>query len=118
MRLSTNPKNGWYMNCWILYLYPHPALSIIALCSVVGIGLGQVLLQELQVFLGSTSNTLLSGSGSGNVGGSRSGSQDGLGGVELRELGGKIRRQSRCLGSGRGGVRLDAREVGVGVLRQ
>ena len=107
--VSDNAHENWYMNAGFSTYISRSILSIIALGSVVSISLGQVLLQELQVLLGSSSDTLLSGSGSGNIGG---------GGVELGELGGKIRRQSGCLRSGRGGVRLDAGKVSVGVLQR
>lgn len=103
-RLSATPKKDWYMNAEFSTYIPRPALSFIGLRSVVDVGLGQVLLQEFQVLLGSTSDTLLSGSGSGDIGSGRRRCQDGLSGVELGELGGEVRGQSGCLRSGRGGV--------------
>lgn len=91
--------------------------SSIFLRSVVGISLGQVLLQELQVFLGTTSDAFLGGSG-GDIDGRGARRQDGFSGVELGELGGEVGRQGRCLGSSGGGVRLDAGKVGVGALKE
>lgn len=83
---------------------------------VVGISLGCVLLQEFQVFLGSTGNTLILGGGNGSRGGGSAGRQDGFGRVELGKLGGQVGRQGRCLGSSGGSVRLDAGQVSVGGL--
>lgn len=116
--VSDNAHENWYMNAGFSTYIPRSILSIIALRSVVSISLGQVLLQELQVLLGSASDTLLSGSGGGDIGGGGGRCQDGFGSVELGKLGSKIRRQSGCLRSGRSGVRLDAGKVGVGVLQR
>lgn len=97
-----------------LYVQLHSIVHLLR--SVMGNGLGQVLLQELQVFLGTTSDAFLGGSG-GDVGGRGAGRQDGFSGVELGELGGEVGRQGGCLGSSGGGVRLDAGKMGVGALR-
>jgi hypothetical protein len=103
--------------CLISAYISNPALSTIILRSVVGISLGQVLLQEFQVFLGTTSDAFLRGS-SGDIGGRGAGGQDGLSGVELGELGGEVGRQGRCLRGSGCGVRLDAGKVGVGALKR
>lgn len=78
---------------------------------VVGIGLGQVLLQESEVLLG-TGVALASVSGH-VLGGSGGRSESGLGSVELGELGREVGGKGRSLGRGRGGVRLDDSDVGV-----
>ena len=82
---------------------------------VVGVGLGQVLLQESEVLLGS--GVTLTGIGRDVLGGSGGRGKSGLGSVELGELGGEVGRKRGSLGGGRGGVRLDDSDVSVLGLR-
>jgi hypothetical protein len=70
---------------------------------VVGIGLGQVLLQEGQVLVGR-----LSSLGGGGLGGGGRCGERGLLRVEFRELGSEVRWEGRGLGRGRGLVASDA----------
>jgi hypothetical protein len=68
--------------CFISYsspVYKHLVMS--------GVGLGQVLLQESQVLVG-TGGTLLSSLGGNVLGSGGRGSKGGLKGIELGELGG------------------------------
>jgi hypothetical protein len=79
---------------------------------VVGVGLGQVLLQESEVLLGAS--VTLTGVGRDVLSGSSRGrGESGLGSVELGELGREVGRKGRSLGGGGGGVRLDDSDVGV-----
>jgi hypothetical protein len=70
---------------------------------VVGVGLGQVLLQEGQILVG----RLSSFSGSSGLGGLGGCGERGLLSVEFRELGSEIRREGRSLRGGRGLVASD-----------
>jgi hypothetical protein len=78
---------------------------------VVGVGLGQVLLQEGQVLV----SGLGAVGGRGSLGGG-GGSERGLLGVELGELGSEVGRESRSLRGGRSLVASDSASSIGGLL--
>jgi hypothetical protein len=117
---KSRPKQNVTARCSTSRLLVHstfPTCSVPSIFAgpdrlVVGIGLGQILLQESQVLL-STGRALTGVSGDVLGSGSGGGSESGLSSVEFGELGGEVGGQGRGLGGSRGGVRLDDSNVSV-----